>query len=98
MAIASTRLSVAAAVLAAYGIQRLRFKGNKWLGPRHLSSLARATSIVFIPLAIIVFNFGLYDSPLGLILTYPTFLIPFATWLFIGYFKPIPYELEECAP
>jgi len=47
-------------------------------------------------LAIKVFNFGLYDSPLALILTYPTFLIPFATWLLIGYFKSIPYELEEC--
>jgi multiple sugar transport system permease protein len=44
-----------------------------------------------------VFRFGLYDSPLALILTYPTFLIPFCTWLLIGYFKSIPYELEECA-
>ena len=44
-----------------------------------------------------VFNLGLYDSPLALILTYPTFLIPFCTWLLIGYFKSIPYELEECA-
>ena len=54
-------------------------------------------SILFIPLATMVFNFGLYDSPLALILTYPTFLIPFCTWLLIGYFKSIPYELEECA-
>ena len=44
-----------------------------------------------------VFNFGLYDSPLALILTYPTFLIPFCTWLLMGYFRSIPYELEECA-
>jgi multiple sugar transport system permease protein len=44
-----------------------------------------------------VFRFGLYDSPMALILTYPTFLIPFCTWLLIGYFKSIPYELEECA-
>jgi multiple sugar transport system permease protein len=42
-------------------------------------------------------QFGLYDSPMALILTYPTFLIPFCTWLLIGYFKSIPYELEECA-
>ena len=54
-------------------------------------------SILFIPLAIMVFKLGLYDSPLALILTYPTFLIPFCTWLLIGYFKSIPYELEECA-
>ena len=35
--------------------------------------------------------------PLALILVYPTFLVPFCTWLLIGYFKSIPYELEECA-
>ena len=42
-------------------------------------------------------QFGLFDSPLALILVYPTFLVPFCTWLLIGYFKSIPYELEECA-
>ncbi|MCB1719940.1 MAG: carbohydrate ABC transporter permease, partial [Candidatus Competibacteraceae bacterium] len=54
-------------------------------------------SILFIPLATMVFQFGLFDSQLALIMTYPTFLIPFCTWLLIGYFKSIPYELEECA-
>jgi multiple sugar transport system permease protein len=54
-------------------------------------------SILFIPLATMVFQLGLFDSPMALILTYPTFLIPFCTWLLIGYFKSIPYELEECA-
>jgi multiple sugar transport system permease protein len=54
-------------------------------------------SVLFIPLAIIVFDYGLFDSPLALILIYPTFLIPFSTWLLIAYFKSIPYELEECA-
>jgi multiple sugar transport system permease protein len=54
-------------------------------------------SILFIPLAVMVFKFGLYDTPFALILTYPTFLIPFCTWLLMGYFRSIPYELEECA-
>ena len=54
-------------------------------------------SILFIPLATMVFKLGLFDTPLALILTYPTFLVPFCTWLLIGYFKSIPYELEECA-
>jgi len=39
----------------------------------------------------------LFDTRLALILTYPTFLIPFCTWLLMGYFKSIPFELEECA-
>ena len=54
-------------------------------------------SILFIPLAAIVFKLGLFDSGWALILTYPTFLIPFCTWLLMGYFRTIPYELEECA-
>ena len=54
-------------------------------------------SILFIPLAAIVFKLGLFDSDWALILTYPTFLIPFCTWLLMGYFRTIPYELEECA-
>jgi len=47
-------------------------------------------SILFIPLATVVVQFGLFDSPLALILVYPTFLVPFCTWLLIGYFKSIP--------
>ena len=51
----------------------------------------------FIPLADIIRNYRLGDTPWALILTYPTFLIPFCTWLMMGYFKAIPKELEECA-
>ena len=54
-------------------------------------------SILFIPLASVIQAYGLFDSPLSLILVYPTLLIPFSTWLLMGYFKTIPYELEECA-
>ena len=52
---------------------------------------------MFIPLASIIRNFHLGDTPWALILTYPTFLIPFCAWLLMGYFKAIPRELEECA-
>lgn len=97
VAIVSTLLSIFCSVLAAYAIQRLRFKGSNYLGLAIYLAYLVPPSILFIPLAIMVFNFGLYDSPLALILTYPTFLIPFCTWLLIGYFKSIPYELEECA-
>src|SRR6267143_1114355 len=45
----------------------------------------------------IIRAFQLGDTPWALILTYPTFLIPFCTWLLMGYFKTIPKELEECA-
>jgi multiple sugar transport system permease protein len=54
-------------------------------------------TLLFIPLADIIRNFRLGNTPWALILTYPTFLIPFCTWLLMGYFKTIPREIEDCA-
>ncbi|CAH1668348.1 Carbohydrate ABC transporter permease [Hyphomicrobiales bacterium] len=97
VAVVATALSLFASVLAAYAIQRLKFKGSQYVGLAIYLAYLVPPSILFIPLATLIFQFGLFDSPLALILTYPTFLIPFCTWLLIGYFKSIPYELEECA-
>ncbi len=97
VAVAATVISVAASVLAAYALQRLRFRGSNWVGLSIYLAYLVPPSILFIPLATMVFKLGLFDSPWALVLTYPTFLIPFCTWLLIGYFKSIPYELEECA-
>jgi multiple sugar transport system permease protein len=97
VAVCSTFISLIASTLAAYAIQRLRFKGSQYVGLAIYLAYLVPPSIQFIPLATMVFQLGLFDSPLALILTYPTFLIPFCTWLLIGYFKSIPYELEECA-
>ncbi len=97
VAAAATIISVFSSVLAAYAIQRLRFRGANWVGLAIYLAYLVPPSILFIPLATMVFKLGLFDSPWALILTYPTFLIPFCTWLLIGYFKSIPYELEECA-
>jgi multiple sugar transport system permease protein len=93
----ATIISLISSVLAAYAIQRLRFKGSKWVGLGIYLAYLVPPSILFIPLASVVYSFGLFDTPWALVLTYPTFLVPFCTWLLIGYFKSIPYELEECA-
>ena len=97
VAAGATVLSLFASVLAAYAIQRLRFRGSSWVGLAIYLAYLVPPSILFIPLATMVFQLGLFDSPWALVLTYPTVLIPFCTWLLIGYFKSIPYELEECA-
>jgi multiple sugar transport system permease protein len=97
IAVAATVLSIFCSVLAAYAIQRLRFRGAQWVGLAIYLAYLVPPTVLFIPLATVVFQLGLYDTPFALILTYPTFLIPFCTWLLIGYFKSIPYELEECA-
>ena len=95
--VVSTFVSLAASVFAAYAIERLRFKGSKQVGLSIFLAYLVPPSILFIPLAAIVFKLGLFDTRWALILTYPTFLIPFCTWLLMGYFRSIPYELEECA-
>ncbi|MBR0668822.1 carbohydrate ABC transporter permease [Roseomonas hellenica] len=97
VAVCSTFLSLLSSTLAAYAIQRLRFKGSQYVGLAIYLAYLVPPSIQFIPLAAMVHQLGLFDTPFALILTYPTFLIPFCTWLLIGYFKSIPYELEECA-
>lgn len=97
VAVGATVLSLVSSTLAAYAIQRLRFRGSQYVGLGIYLAYLVPPSILFIPLATMVFQLGLFDSPFALILVYPTFLVPFCTWLLIGYFKSIPYELEECA-
>jgi multiple sugar transport system permease protein len=97
VAVGATALSIFASVLAAYAIVRLRFKGADLAGVVIFFAYLVPPSILFIPLASVIQAYGLFDSPLSLILVYPTLLIPFSTWLLMGYFKTIPYELEECA-
>jgi multiple sugar transport system permease protein len=97
VAIGATFLSLFSSTLAAYAIQRLRFQGSQYVGLAIYLAYLVPPSILFIPLATMVVQLGLFDSPMALILVYPTFLVPFCTWLLIGYFKSIPYELEECA-
>ncbi len=92
VAICATILSIIASVLAAYAIVRLRYKGANLVGGLIFLAYLVPPSILFIPLATVVFQYGLFDSPLALILTYPTILIPFSTWLLMGYFKTIPFE------
>ena len=97
VSVVATFFSLFASVLAAYAIERLRFSGSRQIGLGIFLAYLVPPSILFIPLAYIVFKLGLYDTRWALILTYPTFLIPFCTWLLMGYFRSIPFELEECA-
>jgi len=97
IAVSATILSIVASVFAAYAITRIRYRGAQWIGGSIFLAYLVPPSILFIPLSTVVFQYGLFDTPFALILTYPTILIPFSTWLLMGYFKTIPYELEECA-
>src|SRR5258706_110575 len=95
--VVATFISIFASVLAAYAIERLRFRGSRYVGMSIFLAYLVPPSILFIPLAAVVYRLQLFDTRLALILTYPTFLIPFCTWLLMGYLRSIPFELEECA-
>lgn len=97
VAILATLISLGASLLAAYAIQRLQFKTSGPTGVAIFLGYLVPQTILFIPLAHIIFRLKLWDSLWSLVLTYPTFLIPFCTWLLMGYFKSIPKEMEECA-
>ena len=97
----ATVISVVIGILAAYALARLRFRGVEFFGVGVFVTYLVPTSLLFLPL-INVINFidqfiHIRDTYWALVLTYPTFLIPFVTWLLMGYFRTVPFEVEECA-
>jgi multiple sugar transport system permease protein len=97
IAIVSTIISLVCGMFAGYALARLRFRGSEFLGTAIFITYLVPQTLLFIPLADIIRGMQLGNTPWALMLTYPTILIPFCTWLLMGYFKTIPRELEECA-
>jgi multiple sugar transport system permease protein len=95
--VGSMILSLAVSILAGYALGRLRFRGGNTLGVAIFLAYLVPPTLLFIPLSQVVSRFGIYNSYWALILTYPTFLIPFASWLLMGYFRTISRELEDAA-
>jgi len=93
----ATLLSLAVGTLAGYSLARLRFRGATTLGTVIFVAYLVPTTLLFLPLAFVVRWLGIYNTPWALIVTYPTFLVPFCSWFLMGYFKTIPREIEECA-
>lgn len=93
----STIISVTLAALAAYALTRLKFRGAGALTNFLLVTYLLPGTMLFIPLYQTLTDLGLINSYGALIVTYPTFLLPFATWVMMGYFRSIPVDLEEAA-
>jgi len=97
IATASTLIALVCGVFAGYALSRLNFRFAASLGSAIFITYLVPQTLLFIPLSEIIRAYKIGDTPWSLILTYPTFLIPFCTWLMMGYFKSVPRELEECA-
>ncbi|MFF5084847.1 ABC transporter permease subunit [Actinoplanes sp. NPDC000266] len=94
---ASTVVALVCAVLAGYALARLRFRGAQGFTVTVLLTYVMPGALLFIPLYQLLIGARLTDSLWSLVVTYPTFTIPFATWLLAGYFSSIPADLEEAA-
>jgi multiple sugar transport system permease protein len=97
VSVSSTLLATAIGTIGAYALARLRFLGRGFMASAVLITYLVPPSILFIPLYAQIRNLGLADSLTGLIVAYPSFTVPFVTWLLMGYFESIPEELEEAA-
>lgn len=90
-------ITLIAAIPAGYSLARMRFTGSGTAGIAIFLTYLVPPSLLFLPLARIVGDLNLQDTKWALVLVYPTFTIPFCTWLLHGYFKTVPREIEEAA-
>jgi multiple sugar transport system permease protein len=97
VSLSSTAIAMVISILAAYGLTRIRFKGADAFGIAIFITYLVPYSLLFLPLTRVVTWLNLADSLWALIVTYPTFLVPFSTWLLMGYMKTIPEEIEKSA-
>ena len=97
VSVVSTSLSLVCRIMIGYALARLRFPGSNFLGVGIFLAYLVPPTLLFLPLAQVIAFFDLYNTYWALILTYPSQLIPFASWLLMGYFRTIPKEIEESA-
>jgi multiple sugar transport system permease protein len=97
VALTTTALAVVIAALGAYALARLKFFGAQTMQTLLLITYLLPGALMFIPLYQILADLGVINTRLALILTYPTGMIPFATWLLMGYYRAIPEEMEHAA-
>jgi ABC-type glycerol-3-phosphate transport system permease component len=93
----TTCLAMIIGTLAAYAIVRLSFAGRRWVARSVVVTYLVPGSLLFIPMFQVIYSIGLIDNIVGLMLTYLTFTVPFATWMMIAYFRNIPTELDDAA-
>ncbi len=90
-------ITLLAALPAGYSLARLTGRGGEALGIGIFLTYLVPPTLLFLPLSRIVADLGLQNSMWSLVLVYPTFTIPFCTWLLMGFFKAMPIEIEEAA-
>jgi multiple sugar transport system permease protein len=96
-AVVVTVITTIVASLGGYAVARIRFPGREAVASFILILYLVPPALLFIPLYRVLAEMGATNSLMALVLSYPTFTVPFCTWLLIGFFKALPVELEEAA-
>jgi multiple sugar transport system permease protein len=97
VAVLVTVITIIIAVPAAYSLTRLAGRWGESMGIGIFLVYLIPPTLLFIPMTRVVAVVGLKNSWWSLVLVYPTFTIPFCTWLLVGFFKSIPWDIEEQA-
>ena len=90
-------ITILVSVPGGYALARLRLPFAENLGIGIFMTYLVPAIILFIPLSRVVSELQLQDSWWSLVVVYPTITIPFCTWLLMGFFKTVPFEIEEAA-
>ncbi len=90
-------ITLVTALPAGYGLARMSGRSGEALGIGIFLTYLVPPTLLFLPLSRIITVLGLQDSMWSLVLVYPTFTIPFCTWLLMGFFQAVPREIEEAA-
>jgi multiple sugar transport system permease protein len=90
-------ITLALALPAAYALARMRFFGSQTLSTGMFLSYLIPPTLLFLPLSQLVRGLGFTDSIWALVLVYPSFTLPFCTWLLMGFVRTVPREIEESA-
>ena len=97
LSLGSSTLSVIIGILAGYALVRLKFRGQRKMARAILFSYLLPSSLLFIPLFVLMHKLQMLNSLWGVLISYQSFNVPFCTWLIMGYFQSIPMELEDAA-
>jgi multiple sugar transport system permease protein len=90
-------ITLALALPAAYALARMQFRGSQVLSTAMFLSYLIPSTLLFLPLSQLVRGLGFIDSIWALVVVYPSFTLPFCTWLLMGFVRTVPREIEESA-
>ncbi|TVY07571.1 carbohydrate ABC transporter permease [Paenibacillus cremeus] len=93
----ATVISLVISIFGSYSLTRLKFRGRSFVTKSIIICYLMPAAVLFIPMYVLVSKLGFADNKYGLLIIYPTFIVPYCCYMLLSYFKAIPEALEEAA-